>query len=420
MAFFVSYILPVIYLVLLSFLLQRNRYLRQHGFSRYFIAGFFVARCIAGMVSDYLAFQYLGDVTLYYGDGLQLYQTLKSDPGAFAAAVKQMFSISDFNILSSQSGFIRAVFEGIKFIHFIADIFSFGNVYTNTILFNGLITTVLLRCWVFLNKYSGSRVAGAWLFLMPSAFFYTSNILKEGLCFALIAALLPLCYEAFAKISPGKIIKILVLFVALFFFKFIIAILFGIAVTGWYLFEKYPAYKKHIIISGVVFCTTFFFGLKLIVPSLDLPALVVHRQQEFIALKARSEVPVQIPEPTFTGFLKVLPSALNNVLLKPLPGEGGKTIYLVNSIEIFVYWGLLIFLWIRNRFALNTGSIRPLYWAFFFYAAANLAIIGFIVPNIGALVRYRSIFLPWPGIFCWYLFNGNGWLKALHAKYARQ
>jgi hypothetical protein len=419
MSFFTIYILPFFYLLLLSFLLQRNKFLLQNGFSKTFIILFFIAKCLAGVINDHTSLQYNGDVGLYFNDGLILYQTFLKDPAAFSKMVGQMFSISDFSLLNSHSSFIRTVFEGIKFIHFIADILSFGNVYTNTILFNGIASLVILRCWVFLKHYSSGWAAGAILFLMPSAFFFTSNILKEGLCFMLMAAILPLTYSLFQNIHFKKKLLLVVCYLLLFFFKFIIAITFAIALIGWGLIEKYPN-KKSIITGGIlVLCLLVFFGTKYLNPSLDFPSLLLQRQQEFMNLPAHSQIEVPTPAPSFPGFISVLPSIINNMLFKPLPGEGGKALYLVFSIEIFTFWSIAIFLFVKNRLRFSFTKVRPLFWAHAFYAMANLLIIGLIVPNIGAMVRYRSIFLPWLALFLWYLFNGDKWVAGLSSNGSR-
>ena len=172
---------------------------------------------------------------------------------------------------------------------------------------------------------------------------------------------------------------------------------------------KFPRFKALILFSVFASCIAVFFLSKYIHPSLDLPRYLVNRQQEFLALEAGSAMQVQVPEPNFTGFLKVLPSATANVLFRPLPGEGSNLYYLAHSLEIYLFWGIVLFMAFKNRFRIQPSLVPNLVWAFLLFAVCNLLIIGYIVPNIGAMVRYRSIFLPWLALFFWYLFNGNNW-----------
>ncbi len=183
----------------------------------------------------------------------------------------------------------------------------------------------------------------------------------------------------------------------------------------WWLLRRFPKHKMLTAITLSLGLVLLFFGLKYISPALDFPKVIAQRQQEFIALKAHSEIKVNPLEPTVSGFIGALPQSVNNVLFKPLPGEGKKLIYIVNTLEIFAFWSLMLFLFIRNRFRMQR-AIDVLYWSQLLFAIANLTIIGYIVPNIGALVRYRSIFLPWLAIWLWFALNGNAWVNDVRRK----
>ena len=248
-------------------------------------------------------------------------------------------------------------------------------------------------------------MAGAWLFLMPSAFFYTGNILKEGLIYTFIAALIPQLYELHKTFAFGRSLLCILLFVLLFFFKYLVAVTFAAALMMWWLMHRYPRYKAILLSSGVSIAVLLFF-LSAYIPAVpDLPAFIVKRQQEFLALEANSAMDVKPLQPGVAGFAKELPSAIGRVFFKPLPGEGGKLFYLAHTIEIYLFWFVILFLAVRNRF--RTEVVKPLLWCLLLYAIANLLVIGYTIPSIGAMVRYRSIFLPMVGAFCWYLFKGN-------------
>lgn len=405
-----SYLLPLFYFVLLAFLLKRNKYLLNNGVSKIAIVAFFTAKCIAGILADYISIRYFrngGDNWLYFSDGLKLYQTLMHNPSDFVQMLKQMFTIKDFGLLNANSDFIRTVFEGIKFIHFVANLFSFGNVYTNTILFNALASLGFLRCWIFLKKYTGDWMAGAWIFLMPSAFFYSANILKEGIAYILIAAMLPLVYKLHKSFRVHHFTVFVLLFLLLFFFKFLIAVTFLGAMVIWFLLYRLPSHRAIVLFSFIGIAFTVFFISPHIPFIPNLPQYLVNRQREFMAMEANSAFRVYELQAGVISFIKGLPSAIGHVLFKPLPGEGGKLLYLMHAFEIYLFWGLMIYLAIKNRFHVQATLVRPLFWAFLLYAFANLLIIGYVIPSVGAIVRYRSIFLPWLGIFLWYLFNGN-------------
>lgn len=422
----IRYLLPVFYFGLLAFLLRRNKYLLTNGFRPWVIVSFFSAKCAAGIIADYISIHYFkegGDNWLYFSDGLQLYQTLIHSPSNFAAEIKRMFYIEDLDLFNPHSDFIRTVSEGIKFIHFIANLFSFGNIYTNTILFNSVATLVYLRCWVFFYRYTSGWIGGAIIFLVPSSFFYTANILKEGLAFLLIAMLIPLAFSLSKKTAIRQLAAFILLFLLLFFFKFLIAVVFAGGLIVWRLVSCFPRYKSLILVSITLTGVTAFFLSSYLPGITGLPQYLVNRQQEFLSMEASSAIQARELHPGFSSFAKAFPAAAGNVLFRPFPGEGGNWLYLVHAVEIIIFWAGIIFLAIKNRFHFQPSLVKPLFWGMIFFALVNLLIIGYIVPNLGAMMRYRSIFLPWVGVFFFFLFKGgcvfpgyNGLLGRLSSK----
>ena len=398
-------------MLLLAALLQRSRYLKQAGIAPKVVTGFFLLKCAAGLLYTFIALKYIpnrGDIWGYYEDGVALYETLLRSPAAFAEQVKQMFTLTDVNVGSTRSDFLRTAFEGIKFIQFILNLFSFGNIYTNTILFNGLSAWVLLRLWVFLKQQVQIGVAAWWLLLMPSALFYTSGIHKEGIVYILMAILLPLLAGQFRKPAFSGIMCIVLLFGLFFFFKFFVAATFAAGALLWWCMQKWPAKQWQLAAAFVVSAVLFFFLGKYMHPAADLPQYIVNRQQEFLALEAASRIQTTALQPNAGSFLRSLPGALFNALLRPLPREGGKIMYLAFSAEIVAFWGVLVLVAVRARF--KPQQMQPVLVGMLLFAGINLLVIGYTIPNIGAMMRYRSIFLPFVGLFFWVVFGGNNTL----------
>jgi hypothetical protein len=376
---------------------------------------------MAGIVYDYVSIKYIpkgGDIPLFYGDGLQLYKTFLQNPTGGYQQLHQMFSFKDVDILNSHSNFINTVFESIKLIYFILDFFSFGNLYTDTILFNGLAAFAFLHGGIFLRKYFNSFVPFILCFFMPSAFFYTSAIFKEGLVVILICFMLPLAFKIYQSASIKRVSFFLLLFTLLFFFKFLIAVTLLWAIILWWLLLKFQSKRKLVAIAFLTLSVVCFFLMGNVSSKFDLPQNIANRQKEFLELDAHSKIRIHRLQPTFTSFLTSLPSAINNVLFKPLPGEGGKYFYLAFSIELFLFWGIIVFLFAKNKFRANL-SVNSLVWCLMLFAVANLLIIGYTIPNIGAITRYRSIFLPLAGLFFWFAFNGDITLTLVRNKLKR-
>jgi hypothetical protein len=335
-----------------------------------------------------------------------MYHTFWQNPAGFPAYLANTFSISDFRIGNTDSDFIRTVFDGIKFIHFLLDFASGGHLYTNVLLFNALASFLFLRCWVYLKQFLGHWWLGGWVFLFPSAFFFTSVVLKEGIELCLMAAILPIFINKSKSYGIGRFLLLVLLSALMFFFKYLIAATFFAALGLYRLFVKFPDRKGLISAGTSLVFVLLFFGASNLHSSLNLPQYIINRRAEFQTLEANSALKMRALEPNVWSFAATLPEAINHVLFKPLPGEGGKLTYLVFSAEIIFFWAMLLFL-IARAYRKGFGAAGPEAWAFLIFAIINLLIIGYTITNIGAITRYRSIFMPGIGYFFWMLCGGR-------------
>jgi hypothetical protein len=220
--FVLQFLLPVAYAFSMAWLIWKNSFLRQHGIRPLYSLLFLAAKISIGILYTWIMIRFIpsakADIDLFFGDGLQMYKVFWQNPQGFPTYLVDIFTITDFNIGKTDSDFIRTVFDGIKFIHFLLNFLSGGHLYTNVLLFNGLAAWLLLRCWVYLKKLTGSWWLGAWLFLFPSSFFFTSVLLKEGIEYCIMAAIIPLLLSVGEKFSFKRAIALPILFFLLFFF----------------------------------------------------------------------------------------------------------------------------------------------------------------------------------------------------------
>ena len=374
--------------------------------------GFAAAKILTGLLYTFIMIRFIpsakADIDLFFGDGLEMYHRFWQDPSAFPAYLKEIFTITDFRLGNTDSDFIRTVFDGIKFIHFLLDFLSGGHIYTNVLLFNGLAAWLFLRCWVYLKKIFGHPWLGNWVFLFPSAFFFTSVILKEGIELILMAVLIP----ALSNLQKGryffKLVGVIILFGLMFFFKYLIAATFAMVLFLFLVFKKFPG--KSLVTSLIFFLALggFFLGAGYIFPSLDFPNYIIERRMEFLELEANTELAMKDLEPTLRSFIYVFPEALYNVMLRPVPGEIEKPYYYFFMFELYGFWALILYAIFSKRRSLKLHSPGPEAIAFLIFAIINLIIIGYTITNTGAIIRYRSIFLPAIGYFFW------SWLYGKH------
>jgi hypothetical protein len=112
----------------------------------------------------------------------------------------------------------------------------------------------------------------------------------------------------------------------------------------------------------------------------------------FQILRGNSRLYLPVLTPDLSSFLHILPTAFLNGFFEPLPGSGGQLIYIAFSIELIPIWLLLFYALIhllRSRLRLNGFALFCLV-----FSLTGLLLIGYIIPFAGAIVRYRSIYLP--------------------------
>lgn len=400
----ITYILPACYAIFLLWIIGKNQVIRMAGVNPMAIRIFSGAKILTGIFYTYLMIRYIpsakADIDLFFGDGLMMYKRFWQDPAGFPAYLSEVFTITDFRLGRTDSDFIRTVFDGIKFIHFLLNFFSGGHLYTNVLLFNGLAAWLFLRSWAYMKNMFGQPWLGNWIFLFPSAFFFTSVILKEGIELCLIAAILPELYLFGKKPGIFRLAGIVLLMGLMFFFKYLIAATFLMMLLLFIVFRKYPS--RTMWISGLFLLAlgVIFFCAGYVFPALNFPDFIIQRRLEFLQLEANTELHMRELLPTPFSFLQALPEALYNVILRPVPAEVDKPFYYFFTLELYGLWLIVLF----GIFGKKTGGVqskRPEALALLIFSVINLLIIGYTITNTGAIIRYRSIFLPGLGYFFW-------------------
>ena len=96
-------------------------------------------------------------------------------------------------------------------------------------------------------------------------------------------------------------------------------------------------------------------------------------------------------QPHFADYVKQLPRAVNHAFLRPYIWESGNILYLLPALELVAIFGILAAFLLygpaRVRFmpSLTFGIV---------VAFTMLLVLGYTVPILGALVRYRSLYIP--------------------------
>lgn len=276
------------------------------------------------------------------------------------------------------------------------DLLSFGNYFVNVIFYSAITLIGPLSLFrVMADVFPGRRmIVMLASFLIPSFIYWTSGIQKEGLIFTGLAVIVYCIYfgcseRRFNWKRISGIIVGLLLVVALR--NYIIIILLP-AILVWLLAIKWKSRAALVFSISYFLFIIIFFNAKYLNSELDFPNSVVTRQQEFLSLESgNTTVPIQQLEPNFISFAKNTPQSFALSILRPYPSDVKHILSLAACLEIMLFYVLFVlFIFFRRR---GSQSSPFVYFCLFFSVTMLLA-IGFSVNNLGAIVRYRSLVLP--------------------------
>jgi hypothetical protein len=395
-----TYLLFFFYLFVLSWCLLKIKFIKESGLHNKIIILLFICKVAAGVISGRVSQHAPNmDTWKYHTDAQIEYQLLFDHPSAyFTNILNSGYADPYAGVLKTNKSFWNDLKTNliVKFIS-VLDIFSGANYYINVILFNFLVflgNMALFRVYRYRYKHHINVLAFT-CFLLPSFLLFSSTIHKEGLIIAALGWLLFSFYNAlhFTGFTFKKIIGIGFCFIVLFLFRNYIAALLLPGLSAWAICH----YKKYnpIVTFSLVYLVfmLIFFNIHAVFPSIDPPGLIVQRQTEFFGLeKARSQISTPVLYPNFSSFFSNFPTTISHIFCRPFITDYKLSpLLLLFSVELACYQILImIFVFIRKK----SDGIDAFVLFGLFFGCSLLFLIGYIVPVIWAIIRYRSIYLP--------------------------
>ena len=409
---FLSYFFFFLYACLGCWLIARIKFIRDAGLKPITVRVLFLIKILAGIALGWISVHFYGsqasdnDYWLMNEDGWKEYQLLLHHPKEYFSNI---FLPSQYNhAYSGFFGSFKSYWNDLKNniiakIISVFDIFSQGNYYINSLFINfiGFFAHIALFR-VFSNIYKGKNTAliiGC--FLLPSCLYFSSGLHKDAIVFiALELFCFALYFSVNQKFTLKRIIVLVICSIVLVLIRSYVIILIVPAALAYILSvkRKWPALLTFIsvyLIAGIA-----FFTINKIVPAIDPPGILIQKQQDFAAGlllsnngPAKTAVPTEQLEPTFKSFAHNVPPALNHTLLRPYLTEQQSKAQLPLAVELFLYqllWIIAIF----YIFQKQLFKINPFILFGFFLTLSIYLNVGFIISNLGSIVRYRSLYLP--------------------------
>ena len=357
-----------------------------------------MAGILYGWIGIYYGqFAYMFDTWGYHHVSVDEYKLLFHNPSEYFTNIFQSGYENKFGGFFDSSESWWNDLKGNLFIKVLSlfNIFSFGNYYVNVIFYSFFTLFGPIAFFRVMNDvFPGKKMQIIFsAFLIPSFLYWTSGIHKDGLVFMAISLIIYNFYFALKEenFSRKRIIIIAIsLLIVLAFRNFIFALLLP-ALIAWY--YSYQKSKRGILTYVVVysFFSLIFFSAKYISPILDFPQAVVNKQEAFKILQGNSGIEMPELKPTALSFLYNSPKALESTILRPYPGDVKHLLSLAAATEtiILLLFFLCFLIWRKNGVHSKQFILFCIFFSFSF-----LLSIGYSVSFLGAIVRYRSIIIP--------------------------
>ncbi len=395
------YFLFAIYLAAGCYLVNRIPFVKNTGLGSVTITSLFILKISAGLLIGWMSQQFYPQGNDYWNlnaAGQKEYQMLVSDPVHF---FKDIFVSSYqhgydgfFNAVGTYWNDLKNTMIGKLLALF--NIFSRGNYYVNSLFFNflGFFGHVALYR-VFYDIYkSGKWALVAGCFLLPSTLYFSSGIHKDLVVFSMLALYsYSLYFSLRNKLSSRYFVMILISFTGLLLIRNFVALAIIPASIG--LISCFYIRKNGLVIFTAVYlaCFVLLLFMHAIYPAINPLQVILQRQQDFINLpEASSQLQAISLQPTVNSFIIHAPQAISNGFFRPAVWNAETRFLIPLAIEMHIYMlsALLMFIFYRKS---EPAGKYFLYWGLF-VACSLILLTGYIVPNTGSLVRYRSLYLP--------------------------
>lgn len=341
----------------------------------------------------------MSDSIFFNMEGLKEYHLLLNNPKQYFVSFFHSGYQNGYDGLLGQENSYWKDLQGNMIIRFLSvcDIFSGGNYYINIILYNfvvffGGIGFYRVYAAIYTNKNCLIIIT---CFLLPSLLIYTGNIHKEGLIFTAIGIVIYNMYGSLQKngFSLLRLIGILTAMSFIFLQRNYVLLAMLPAIFAWMLSnkKKYSPFLTFLLtyLIGII----LFFTAHFIYPNINFPKSLINKQAEFNEFTtAVTYIKSDTLQASFKSFASIAPQAFEHGFLRPFITDLKLSVYLLPLIlEIFIYQMLfLLYIFFRDK---KSGTNPFIYFGIYF-GFSLLLIIGYTIPIIGAIVRYRSIYLP--------------------------
>lgn len=400
--YLLEHLLFAAYLVLFSWLVTKIKFFTNSGLTSAQLIILFFIKVLAGIFYGWIGVYYgdlaqMVDTWAYHYESLNEYQLLINNPAGFFSSIFKTSHDSGYSDFFSSKNSWWNDLKSNSFLKILAffNVFSFGNYYVNVIFYSFISLFGPIAVYRVMKDVFPAQKLPVLLatFLVPSFLYWTSGVHKDGIIFLGFALVIYNFYFVLKekKLQWHRLLLILFGLLLILALRNFLTIVLIPSLLAWFVSVKVK-FNPIIIFSCIyLFFIMLFFTAKYVYPGLDFPFAVTEKQQAFLAHKGGSAVEVELLKPNFTSFLKNAPQAFTLSTIRPYPADVRHLLSLAAALEInFLLLLFAAFLIWRKKYT----RLNPFLLFCLFLSFSVLMMIGYTVNFLGAIVRYRSIVLP--------------------------
>ncbi len=395
------YLLFILYFVLFYFLINRSSFIRKTGLNKKEIAALYSLKIAAGILLGFVVNRLYPGVNDYWGlnaEAKKEYQLLAHQPVEFFTSIFQ----SGYGEYGSFFGSFNSYWNDLRIVLpikllAIFNIFSRGNYYINSLLLNTMVffghTALFLVFKDIFKEKKWEVVAGC--FLLPSTLYFTSGLGKDAFVFLGLAFFSYAIYFLMTRgASTKRIVLLLFSFLVILLIRNFVAMLLVPASFALWLSYRLTLKPLQLFFAVYAASAILLTVLQYASPQKNPLHIVAGKQKAFFSIPAgNTNISTDSLEPRIQSVFKNSPQALNHALMRPYLTESKSWIDAGIAAELLFYQ--LLFLLTLIFFERPAAPSRPFVNFSIFVSLSLLVFIGLIVPNMGAIFRYRSVYLPW-------------------------
>lgn len=396
--------MPLISIIIFLFLswlcLTRLKFFRESGMTAPLLFTLFAIKVLTGFFVGWFTLDYFqksNDYLTLHSLGIAEKEILIHQPAEY---IRELFRSSYENGRGGWFDSTGSYWNDLRnnlIVKFLAllNVLTGGSYYSNSIFFNFFSfagQVALYRLTLSLYGKTLEKPILFIIFLIPSTLFFSSGIHKDLIILTAVSFILYL-FHAWVndKLSrPGLLILILSFLIVLLIRNYVLMALLP-AMAAYYLCKRRKI--RPVLAFGITYAmvlTTMLIWSGISSKSSPLQ-VIVNKREDFLQLgKANSDLPRFALEPNMASFVRHFPTAIENGFLRPFLGEGIHPLHKAAGVEIF----MLALLIIVGFWKMRRQPLKAFEWLMICFAISGILFIGYIVPNYGSIIRYRSLYLP--------------------------